>query len=133
VDEAARRVGIAWALLGLSRAVPFHARAGRSYLPRALAAQEGLAPDELASGQGRTALCRVVKIVVERAGDHLAAARATTGVPREALPALWPARLADLYRSRLARAGYDPFSPRLNAVPLSKQFRVLSGALTGRY
>ena len=132
-DEAARRVGIARALLGLSRAVPFHASAGCMYLPCDLAAQEGLALHDLASGQGSDALRRVVKIVVERAGDHLAAARAAPDVPHEALPALWPAWLADLYRSRLARAGHDPFSDRLDAAPLRKQFRVLSGALTGRY
>src|SRR5512132_2109311 len=31
--EAAREVGIAWALVGLMRAIPFHARARRIYLP----------------------------------------------------------------------------------------------------
>ncbi|MFQ5971407.1 MAG: phytoene/squalene synthase family protein, partial [Alphaproteobacteria bacterium] len=32
--EAARRVGVAWSLTGLLRAVAFHARAKRQYLPR---------------------------------------------------------------------------------------------------
>ncbi|MEX0698042.1 MAG: squalene/phytoene synthase family protein, partial [Dongiaceae bacterium] len=45
--EAGRRVGIAWALTGLLRAVPFHASARRLYLPQDLIERTGLQPDAL--------------------------------------------------------------------------------------
>jgi len=49
--EAARTVahhaGIGWALVGLMRAVPFHAAAGRIFLPRDLMAENGVTPDDV--------------------------------------------------------------------------------------
>ena len=57
VREAGRALGIAWALLGLVRAVPFHAAQRRLYLPTSLTAAAGLTaqpalrPRQLAGAQ----------------------------------------------------------------------------------
>ena len=42
--QAAREVGIAYALAGLLRAMPFHAASGRSYIPQVVAVRTGLDP-----------------------------------------------------------------------------------------
>jgi phytoene synthase len=47
VREAGRALGIAWAVLGLVRAVPFHAAQRRLYLPTSLTEEAGLRPSQL--------------------------------------------------------------------------------------
>lgn len=132
--DAARRIGIAWALAGLLRAVPFHGRAGRIYLPKVLMAEAALNAEPLHGGEFSDALGRIVRRIAESAEAHLAAARKSReAVPRAALPALLPAILADVYLKRLKRCGFDPFSARLAVAPLNKQLRVVAAAARGRY
>src|SRR5262249_42255467 len=69
---AAAPAGIAYALTGLLRAISSHARTGRLWIPDDIATETGLAA---------------------RALRH--------GLPRRALPALLPARVADLALKRL--------------------------------
>ncbi len=134
-QAAAREVGIAYALSGLLRAVPFHARAKRLYLPRDLveAAQLDLARG-LFELRPSPALKRVVGEVAVRARAHLLAARALRPqVPRAALPALLPAVLAAADLARLARAGYDPFAPGLARPDPWRGWRLTLASLRGRY
>lgn len=117
---AARHVGIAWALVGLVRAVPFHAAQRRLYLPRDLLAGAGVASEDIFRRRSPPGLAQVVGEVLEAAERRLADARALAPkVPRAARPALLPAALAELYLSRLRKAGNDPFAPGLEvAVPV---------------
>lgn len=132
---AGRAVGIAYALSGLLRALPFHARAKRLYLPRDLCAAAGLRIDqEVFELRSSPALARVVAQVATAAAAHLAAARAQQGaVPRAALPALLPAVLAGADLARLKRAGYDPFDRRLARRDPWRGWRVTLAALRRRY
>lgn len=109
---AAHAVGIAYGLAGLIRAVPFHARSKRLYLPRDLSAAAGLSPErDLFELRSSPALRRVVAQLADFASAHLAAAeRAAAALPPTALPALLPAALARGDLARLKRAGYDPFA-----------------------
>lgn len=129
-----REVGIAWALTGLLRAVPFHAQTRRLCLPRDLMRAAGARPSELFD-RGQTAgLDRVVRQIAQRAREHLAAARRyRAALPRAALPAVLLARLADFYLAELRRSGYDPFAldPRSKS-PL-KPLRLTIAAYLGRY
>jgi NADH dehydrogenase [ubiquinone] 1 alpha subcomplex assembly factor 6 len=112
---AARPAGVAYALSGLLRAVPFHARAKRLYLPQDRVAAAGLAVDrELFELHSSPALRRVVAEVAERAQRRLDEARSlSSAVPQPALPALLPAVLARADLARLRRARFNPFDPRL--------------------
>jgi NADH dehydrogenase [ubiquinone] 1 alpha subcomplex assembly factor 6 len=112
---AARAAGIAYALAGLLRAIPFHARAKRLYLPQDRVAAAGIAVDrELFELRSSLALRRVVAEVAALAQRHLDESGATRSVvARRALPALLPAVLARADLARLARSGFDPFDPRL--------------------
>jgi NADH dehydrogenase [ubiquinone] 1 alpha subcomplex assembly factor 6 len=116
---AGRHVGIAWALTGLLRAVPFHAARRQIFLPRDLMAAAGLDIEALLAG---------------RPGDALAAARALRGeVSREAVPALLPAVLASRYLGRLERRGFSLFDGSLQRPPGDRAARLLWAALRGRY
>ncbi|HXY99323.1 MAG TPA: phytoene/squalene synthase family protein [Stellaceae bacterium] len=133
--EAGRAIGIAYALSGLLRAVPFHARTRRLYLPRDLVAAAGL---EVGRGlfelKPSPALRRVVEGVAARAGTHLAAAQALRPrLSRAALPALLPAVLARADLARLARAGYDPFAPAIARPDPWRSWRLALASLRGRY
>src|SRR5437868_8365840 len=48
-QETARQVGIGYALAGLLRAMPFHAGAGRSFIPEEIAGRFGLDPGDYAA------------------------------------------------------------------------------------
>ncbi len=134
-QAAGRAIGIAYALSGLLRAVPFHARAKRLYLPRDLveAAQIDLARG-LFELRSSPALRRVVGEVAARAEAHLGAARALRPqIPRTALPALLPAVLARADLARLARGGYDPFAPAIARPDPWRSWRLALASLRGRY
>lgn len=134
-EEAGRAIGIAYALTGLLRAVPFHARAKRLYLPQDLVAGAGLRPQrDLFELRPTPALARAVEPVAAAAQRHLAAARALRRlVPRTALPALLPGVLARADLARLKRAGYDPLDPRLAAQDPRRGWRLAFAALSGFY
>ena len=132
--QAAGHVGIAWALTGLLRAVPFHASAGRLYLPADLLAAAGVTRGEVLSGRPPAGLSVVAKQVADAARVHLDAARALRGeVPRDALAALLPATLAARDLARLAHARHDVFDPGLAASGLGRKLRLVVAAMTGRY
>ena len=130
----ARDVGIAWALTGLLRAVPFHAQRRRLYLPRDLMAVAGAKAGELFE-RGRTGgLALVVEQVAARAREHLVAARSLRRrLPRAALPALLPATLVDGYLAELRRARYDPFALDQRGKRTLKPVRLTIAAALGRY
>ncbi len=108
--EAGHHVGIAWALTGLVRAVPFHAAARRIYLPTDLTDRHGADLAGLLELRSSPGLRDTAAAIAATARDHLTAARSMARVVgRRALPALLPATLADGYLRRLARAGHDPF------------------------
>jgi len=110
-DPAAERAGfhtgIAYALAGLLRAMPYRACIGRAPVPAEIAAA---------------------------ASRHLASARALRGsIARSALPALLPAIIAERSLVRLKRAGYDPFDPALTAPDAMQSWRLAIASLRARY
>jgi phytoene synthase len=133
--EAGRHVGIAWALTGLIRAIPFHARARRVYLPADLSGAAGLQIEALFALRPSPALNQVVERLADAARAHLYAARTLRrDVPRAALPALLPASLADRYLRRMTRVGYDVFDPAAGAEPSpAATWRLAARAALGRF
>jgi phytoene synthase len=134
-SAAARDVGTAYALTGLLRAVPFHAAARRLYLPADLIAAQGIDVDRTLFTRKPTApLAAIVEAVADRARARLASARARRrAVPREALPALLPAVLAERALDQLIRARFDPFAPELARPDGTKALALTLAALRRRY
>lgn len=132
--EAGRHVGIAWALTGLIRALPVHAKLRRLPLPADIVAETGLDVAGFLELKPSPAAARIVERLADRAREHLAAARsARSAIPRDARAALLPATLGDWHLSRLARLRYDPFAPDLARTDTLASWRLAMATLTGRY
>ncbi|SMH60048.1 phytoene/squalene synthase family protein [Azospirillum agricola] len=137
-DEAAmaagRHVGIAYALAGILRAVPFLARQHRQLLPADLMARQGARSHDLFELRSTPELRPVVGDVALVARKHLGEARKLRrSVPRAAVPALLPAVLAELHLGVLAREGNDPFAPRVLLPNPFRQLRLGWAAVRGAY
>jgi NADH dehydrogenase [ubiquinone] 1 alpha subcomplex assembly factor 6 len=132
--DAAREVGIAWALIGLLRSLPHQARRRRLYLPADLCHRAGISPEAVFAGKAGPGLAEVVSSVAATATRHLEmAATFRRDVDRSALPVVLPAVLARGYLRRLARADYDPFSASdRNAGPMQVG-GLMWAAFRGRY
>lgn len=130
----ARSVGIGYALAGLLRAMPYHARGGRNYIPADIADRAGLDPADYAGGRSTPALRTAVAEIAAAARRHLAAAREEKrAVPRAAVAAVLPAVIAEQYLKRLRRAGHDPFAPQLALPDPPQAWRLLAASLLRRY
>jgi phytoene synthase len=132
--EAGFHVGIAYALTGLLRAMPFQAPAGRCFIPTEVAAQTGLAAEDYRALRSTEALRAASGRLATAALRHLCSARAhRKRIPRSALPALLPAVVAQRTLTRLKRAGYDPFDPALAAPDPLQSWRLAVASLRNRF
>lgn len=130
--RAARLVGTAWALIGLMRAVGFHAQAQRLYLPDDLLQGHSVDRRALFELKPSPALNQVVRDVTHRAADLLVEARGLKGeVPRAARCGLLLAVLADRHLGDMAGADYDPFA--LPAAAPAQPLRLTWASLLGQY
>jgi phytoene synthase len=134
-SAAAHAVGVAYGLAGLLRAIPFHARAKRLYLPRDLSSAANLRPErDLFELRSSPELRRVVAEVVAFAATHLALVEAAAAeLPQSACAALLPAVLARADLARLRRARYDPFARRVGLPDPWRGWRLTWAAWRRRY
>jgi NADH dehydrogenase [ubiquinone] 1 alpha subcomplex assembly factor 6 len=131
---AAREIGIGYALAGLLRAMPFHARAGRRYIPADAGARFRLDLADYAGLRDSAGLRAATAEIAESAAGHLQAARRFRyEVPREARAALLPAVVADRFLARLERTGCNPFAPELAFPDPLQSWRLFAAALRGRF
>jgi NADH dehydrogenase [ubiquinone] 1 alpha subcomplex assembly factor 6 len=131
---AVREVGIGYALAGLLRAMPFHARAGRCYIPAQIAGRSGLDPRDYAGLRDTAGLREAVAEVAEAAAAHLQTARQyRREIPRPARTAMLPAVIADRFLVRLKRAAYNPFAPELGVPDTLQSWRLFAAALRNRF
>jgi phytoene synthase len=132
--EAGRALGIAWALVGLLRAVPFHAAQRRLYLPASLVEEASLKPGQLFDRGSSPALREVVRRLAAEAERWLAEARRGRGaVARQYQPALLPGVLARGHLRRLATASYDPFDARVQQPPPGRIWSLAWRRIIGGY
>jgi phytoene synthase len=108
LDASARDLGIAYAIAGLCRALPYHARQRRLMLPADRLNTAGVSVEEVFAGTAGQRLRPLLDGMAQRALDHLAEQRRQR-IARSVLPALLPAAVARLYLRTLTRAGFDAF------------------------
>ncbi len=131
---AASEVGIAYALAGLLRAMPFHARSSRRYVPADAGARHGLDQADYAALRDSTGLRTATAEIAEAAAGHLRAARRYRHeIPRSARAALLPAVVADRFLARLKRADFNPLAPELAAPDTLQSWRLFAAAVRGRF
>ena len=134
VGAAAAGAWSAHALVGLIRAVPYHVRHGRLYLPQTLLAEHRVAPHDLLHlrpGPGLAGVARQVAAEAERLLDE--ARRVVARPPGPLAAAFLPAILARADLRRLRRANYDPFDARLQRSTPGRVWRLLWTRVSGRY
>jgi NADH dehydrogenase [ubiquinone] 1 alpha subcomplex assembly factor 6 len=132
--QAVRAVWMAWALAGLLRAVPFHARHRRVHLPQDLLAQHGLDLHDVLEHRRPPALAKVVHAVVVEARGQLMAGRALgRTVPRRLLPVTLLGTFAAKQLRELEAVGYDVYAPKLQEVPPGRVWQLLWASLRGRF
>jgi len=108
--DAAGHAGVAYALTGLLRAFPWHARQGRLYLPADVLGRFGVSRDDVVSGRGGPGLLGAMAEMRGVARRHLDQARALRGtIKPETAPAFLPVGLVEDYLKEMERRDYDPF------------------------
>jgi phytoene synthase len=108
--EAAGHAGVAYAVTGLLRAIPWHVRRGQLFLPADMMRRHGLTREAALSGTTSPALLAVLAEMRNLARQHLAETRTRiASVPRGVAPAFLPVSLVDLYLAAMEEPGYDPF------------------------
>jgi len=132
--EAGRALGVAWSLLGLLRAIPFHAAQRRLYLPASLMEEARLVPAQLFERGSSPELQEVVRRLAEEARRWLKEARRNQrSVARQFQPAFLPAVLARGHLRRFAAAGYDPFDARVQQPPPGRIWSLAWRRIIGGY
>jgi phytoene synthase len=129
LDEAARDAGIAYALTGLLRALPFRAARRNLVLPLTMLDEAGIPADDVFAGSASVA--PIVLRIADRALVHYRVAQAHR-IPRAVLPALLPAALTPLYARVVTRAGFDPFRHATDVSGVRRQFAMLAAMCRGR-
>ncbi len=133
-DRAASALGTATALTGLLRAIPFHARQRRVYLPTAVVEAVAVEMGDLFELRPHAGLAKAVEHLACVAARHLDAARLSgRGLPRLALPILLQTGLAAGHLKAMRKAGFDVFTP---SVQSARPWRVIDltwQAMLGRY
>ena len=107
--EAAGHAGVAYAIAGLLRAFPWHARRGQVYLPQDVLARHGVTREDIVDGRGGPGLAAALADMRALARHHheRAQARRSTIVPALA-PAFLPVALVPAYLAAMERRDYDP-------------------------
>lgn len=131
LDEQAGALGIAYALTGLLRALPFHAARGKLMLPLDMVQAEGLSSEDVFAGRGGEALKRVMAKIAAQARKHLGASRGFAK-PGKALAALLPAANIPAYLKLMTRPGFEPFVTPAELPLYRRQLAMLTAAMRGR-
>ena len=108
--DAAGHAGVAYALTGLMRALPIHARRNQVYLPADLLKAAGIEPDDVRQGNRAEELAGVLDGLRSHAAGHLEKALiAATGIDTRAKPAFLPLAFVRPYLKALAKT--SPYGP----------------------
>lgn len=129
--ELAREAGIAYALTGLLRSIPFHASRGKIYLPLDLIVEADLSADEIVAGNGGAALKNVIDKIAMRTRERLEAARQIS-MPKKSLPAVLPAALVPAYLKLMTKSDFDPFRMPAELPLWRRQFALLRASMRGK-
>ncbi len=109
-SDAAGHAGVAYAIAGLLRAFPWHARGGQVYLPKDILDRHGVVREDIVTGRGGPGLLGALADMRAVARRHLAQARTLKGsVPALVRPAFQPLALVEPSLRAMERGDYDAF------------------------
>ncbi|OSQ43539.1 phytoene/squalene synthase family protein [Thalassospira alkalitolerans] len=131
--EAARLAGNAYGLVGILRAIVFHGRTKRIYLPQDRMTQHVVGQGDIFEFRKTDPVKALTREVAELARQRIRDARKLRkSLPKKAIAAALPVVLADGYLRKLSKADFDPFSAEFGlARPAS--VRLTLNAMLRRY
>lgn len=113
--DAAGHGGVAYAITGLLRSFPWHARQGQVFIPGDILAQHGVVRDDIVTGRGGPGLRAALADLRAVARRHLDQARTLRPtIPAEAAPAYRPLALVEPYLRQMESSDYDPFRTQVD-------------------
>lgn len=130
LDAHASDLGIAYAITGLCRALPFHAVRRRLMLPADRIAASGISIEDVFAGKTGQGLQALLEDMAAQARSPLAARR--DRVVRSHLPALLPAAVVPLYLRALTRPGFDVFRDSTDVGTHRRQLAMLGAMIKRR-
>jgi len=132
--DAAGHAGVAYAVTGLLRAFPWHARRGQVYLPLSVFERHGVGRDAIVEGRSSPGLVAALREMRGVARSHLERARALNGVlPAKARAAFLPVALVPAFLKAMEASDYDPFTTVLDVPRWRKQWRMWRAARRGDF
>ncbi|WP_222877591.1 phytoene/squalene synthase family protein [Terrihabitans soli] len=131
--EASGHAGVAYAITGLLRALPFHAERGQVFIPAEVLARHGARRDDILAGRSSHGVYAALREMRAMARHHLEAARRVSReIKPEASAAFLPVALCDLYLKRMEKSGYNPFRTLIEAPQWRRQAALWTAAKRGR-
>jgi 15-cis-phytoene synthase len=123
--EAAGHAGVAYALAGLLRAFPWHARRGQVFIPNQLLQTVGVSREDIVSGKDSEALRAALADMRARARHHLReASLRIKELPVALKPAFVPLASVEPYLARMERKDYAPFSSVIDTTHWMRVWRI---------
>jgi 15-cis-phytoene synthase len=113
VNEAAEHAGIAYAVIGLLRALPWHLAARQGYIPLDILAAHGLMPEDLRAGRDKPALLAALGDMRRLARRHLRAFAGLLGPRDNAALAFLSVALCEPYLREMEKPGYTPLASHI--------------------
>ncbi|WP_420547380.1 phytoene/squalene synthase family protein [Curvivirga sp.] len=134
VMQVAGQIGTAWALIGLMRALPFHLRAKKQWLPEELVKRHKIDGRRMRDLNESLELNLAVKEICGIVSNLLQEARNNeVSIPKKVKPLLHLATLAESYVFQLKKAEYNPYDSSLAHPSGLRMFKLLWKNLLGRF
>ena len=125
--EAVGHGGVAYAITGLLRALPWHAARGHLYLPGDLLARHGVTRDEIVAGTVTPGLRDALADMRALARHHYDSAwRAAPQMEAPTRAALMPLAVVPVYLKQMEKVGYEPFLTMVTAPPWRRLYALWS-------
>jgi phytoene synthase len=127
--EAAGHAGVAYAMIGLMRALPVASARGQVYLPMDVLARHGVSREDIVARRDSPGLRAALAELRGHARGHLdRALRLTKEAATEIAPAFLPLAYAPLYLRAMERGGYSPFETIVTASQWRRQWALWRAA-----
>ena len=130
LDEDAREAGIAYAVTGLMRALPFHAARSHIAMPADEMARAGVASGQLLRGHMSPEITGLIARMSEIARAHYQRVKRTE---RRYLPAILPAALVPAFIGVLNRRGFNAYRDSTEIAGYRRQWIMLRAVIGGRF
>ena len=127
--DAAGHGGLAYAITGLLRALPWHSARGQVYVPTDVLKEAGATAQDLIAGARTEGVAKALAQMRAVARKHLAAAiDGIKTVEPVARPAFLPLTMVEPYLAAMEKPGYDPFKTVIQTPQWRRQWRLWMAA-----